>query len=104
MNILLSLAGLIGWIWWRFTSEKDVYDKDHKSFPFKQYISENWDNWIWAVVWAVVLLLVGHAALGVQLLRAFNLDMQWSDLFYLASGPASLIANHAFNFIKQKFA
>lgn len=96
MNILFSLLGIIGWSFAHFYFLKSRKDKAGEKFNYGGYVSERWDDWAWCVFWAIVLLVVGHFGLGMELFRHFGSNLEWSDLYYAASGPISMMAMKAY--------
>lgn len=89
MNIIFTFIGWFGWNLFEFTTEKDVADNMDRPFSIRQYASKKWDNWLWTFVVATSLLFIGHAGLGMDLVKTFDEDMEWSDLYYLGSGILS---------------
>ena len=86
MNILLTILGFLGWNWFEFVQAKDTYDNQNTKFNFREYTAKKWDNWVWTLIVAVTLYVVGHAGLGMAFITTFTDKLEWSDLYYLGSG------------------
>jgi hypothetical protein len=103
MNIIFSLAGIFIWSFAHFYFLKNQKDKTKEKINYGEYLADRWDDWVWCVLWAGVLLVIGHYGLGMEFLKAFDEDLQWSDLWYFASGPASMMATKAYEEINDRF-
>lgn len=103
MNILFSILGIVVWSFAHFYFLKTKKDKAHEKINYGEYVADRWDDWVWCVLWAIVLLAIGHYGFGLDLIRQFNADLQWSDIYYAASGPASMIATKAYEEINERF-
>lgn len=103
MNIVLSFLGIFVWSYGHFYFLKNKKDESHEKMNYKQYVNDRWDDWAWCVLWAIILLVIGHYGLGVELLRTFNSDLTWTDLWYFGSGPASMMASKAYEEINTRF-
>ena len=103
MNILLSFLGIFGWSFAHFYFLKSRKDKTKEKVNYGEYVADRWDDWVWCIFWAAVLLVVGHYGFGLDLIRQFSAHLQWSDLYYAASGPASMIAAKSYEEIVNKF-
>lgn len=95
----MTLLGWIAWNFYEFKNAKDDHDDKNEKFDIGVYIYKKWDNWVWTLLCAFILLVIGHNGLGLDLVRHFGLDLQWSDLYYLCSGFAS----EAVSFLVRKF-
>ena len=104
MNILLALLGFLAWVIGAFTIEKDSYDDLEKDFPYRTYIKKNWDNWVWNLIIAFILIVVGIYKLEFDALPFESESVQkiqWHDSYYLASGPIGSIAMKYIKKIKK---
>jgi hypothetical protein len=88
MNFILTFFGWLLWNWFEFGEAKDRADDRDVSFNLRAYTRKKWDNWIGTLIVAGFLLLVGHAGLGMELVKSFNEKLGWSDLYYAGSGIA----------------
>jgi hypothetical protein len=103
MNILFSLLGIFIWSFAHFYFLKSKKDKAKEKINYGAYVADRWDDWAWCIMWAAVLLVVGHYGLGLEFLRAFNSDLTWSDLWYFGSGPISMMATKGYEEIIERF-
>lgn len=97
-------ASLFAWLAWNaimFRIEKDGYDKDKINFPLIEYVKRTYDNWIASLFMIPVLLFIGYNKLEIQM---DGENLQWSDLYYLASGFATELVIVAWNKWKNKKA
>lgn len=107
MNFIFTFLGWLGWNVFELMSVKDEVDNTDKSFSLKDYASKKWDNWLWTLIIATALLFVGHAGLGLELVKKFDESLNWSDLYYLCSGfiselVSALIRNLRGKSLKEK--
>lgn len=86
MNFIMTFIGWIGWNWFEFMNAKDVYDEQSKPFGLKEYAAKKWDNWIWTLIVASALYIIGIKGLGMDLVQTFGETWKWSDLYYFGSG------------------
>jgi len=102
MNFIFTFLGWLGWNVFELTSTKDEADNANQTFSLKEYASKKWDNWLWTLIVATGLLFVGHAGLGLELVKRFDESLEWSDLYYLCSGFISELVSAAIRKIRGK--
>lgn len=87
MNFLISLAGWFLWNMVAFRIEKDPYDDRGEKFPFREYVSRVWDNWLASLVMIPVLLFLGYRGLDLNPMAVFGTEkIGWQDTYYLGAG------------------
>lgn len=96
MNFLMTFIGWFGWNVFEFSQAKDIYDERNEPFNFKDYAYKKFDNWLWTLVVASALYIIGIRGLGMDLVEHFDKDMKWSDLYYFASGFVSEVFAYAY--------
>lgn len=96
MNFLMTFIGWFGWNWFEFTQAKDDYDARDEPFNVKHYIGKKWDNWIWTLIVATALYIIGYRGLGIDLVQTFDEKLQWSDLYYFGSGLFSEMISYGY--------
>lgn len=96
MNFLITFLGWIGWNWFEFTQAKDAYDEKNEPFDLKKYCGKKWDNWIWTLICAACLYIIGMRGLGMALVQTFDEKLQWSDLYYFGTGFFSEAVSYAY--------
>ena len=88
MKVLIAFLGWVLWTWGEFTIEKDGFDEAGKKFPIGEYAAKHWDNWVWNLIIATILIVVGQ-----NFLHVVNItdditaeSLAKGDLYLLASG------------------
>lgn len=103
MNFIFAALGLFGWSFAHFYFLKSKKDKVKEKMNYGEYVADRWDDWLWCAFWAAVLLFAGHYGFGLELVKAFNEKLEWSDLYYAASGPISMMATKGYEEIVSRF-
>jgi hypothetical protein len=83
---MFTFLGWVAWNWFELSLTKDESDQRDEVFDLKKYTYKKWDNWVLTFIVATILFFVGHAGLGLALVKTFDEKMEWSDLYYLGSG------------------
>lgn len=83
--MLNLFAALAGWLAWNVVLFSIYKDANENSFNAKSYVKENYDNWLASLVMIPVLLYIGHSQLSIDV---DGQNIEWTDLYYLASGFA----------------
>lgn len=81
---LNAVAALVGWVAWTVIMLSLYKDENEKTWNFKAYFFEHWDNWFASLVCIPVLLWIGYKRLNLGVVGIETPD--WNDLYYLASG------------------
>lgn len=92
------LAGVVGWIAWTFFMLSVYKDDNEKTFNFRAYFWEYWDNWVASLVMIPVLIYVGYKKLDLGVIGGGG----WSELYYLGSGFVTELAKVAWKKWKTK--
>lgn len=102
MNFIFTFLGWLAWNWFEFTQAKDIADDKGEIFDLKKYAYQKYDNWIWTLIIAFILLLIGNKELGMELVKHFDEDLEWSDLYYLGSGVFSEAVAYFVRIVRNK--
>lgn len=89
MHFLVAFFGSLLYNFGLFKIAKDKYDEgSDQPFPYKAYFLKNWDNWAFASLCTVPLVL--YLTDIVAIINAqFNLQLQVYEAYYLGAGPLS---------------
>lgn len=85
MKVLIALFGWFAFNVMKLRIEKDEYDDTGKTFPVKEYVSKNWDNWLWSLCGVPILLFAGQEAFHIINISEDS-SLKWGDSYYLAAG------------------
>ncbi len=77
-------AAIFGWAAFNAIMLSVYKDDNEKTWAFKSYFSEHWDNWIASLFAIPCLLYIGMNQLSLPITDLT--DPKWSDLYYLGSG------------------
>lgn len=81
-----AIAALVGWIAFNFIVLSTYKDDNEKTFNFKAYYLEHWDNWFGSLFSIPAFLWLGSKGFNFHEIGAEGL--KWSDAYYVASGFA----------------
>ena len=79
---------LFGWFLYNlliFNVSKDKVDNENKRFNYKAYVSKHWDNWLFTLCLAPVLVYY-MADLIVLFSQWLERDVPELEIYYLGSG------------------
>lgn len=105
MELLNIYAAFIGWLAFNvfvWHLDKNAYDREHKEFPFRQFVNEHYDDWIVSLVFVPVLLYLGYIGFGFNPLGEFDMQPGWNDAYYLCSGFAVELVKRLYEKLVQK--
>jgi hypothetical protein len=104
MNILLAFLGWLAWNWGLFVYEKDSLDALDQKFNVKHYAERYWDNWVLSLICVPILIIIGIKGLGLKALPVADVeDLQWNDMYYLASGLLAEAVKYYIALVIKKF-
>ena len=89
-----AMGAFVAWIAWTVIMLSLYKDENEKTWNFKAYVGEHWDNWAASFVCIPVLLWIGYKQLSLGVLDLEKPD--WNDLYYLASGFAPEMVKMAY--------
>lgn len=77
-------AALFAWLAWNFLMLSMHKDSNEKTWNFKAYFKDSWNNWIASLLFVPLLMFIG--------LNKINIDSElspvheWKEYYYLLSG------------------
>lgn len=81
---LNATAALFAWFWWTVVMLSIYKDDNEKTWNFRAYFSDHWDNWAASLVGIPTLLFIGYKGFKLGVIDLDNLGL--GDAYYLCSG------------------